>query len=127
MAEPVLVVDFGTSTSAAIGLTDQATLIREPHSGLFTWPSTVYADANGLLVGTPAEQRKRTDPAAYRSEYKRDLGDNLEIPLGDRRFRAVDLVTATLAALSDAAVRQTGSRPTHTVLTIPASYPVGDP
>ncbi|MET3422503.1 WD40 repeat protein/actin-like ATPase involved in cell morphogenesis [Actinoplanes tereljensis] len=124
MGEAVMVIDFGTSTSSAALVTgDRVRLVKEPGSGLWSWPSAVCRDGDRLLVGTTAERRKRTDPAGYRAEFKRDLGQQAPIPLGDRDYRVEELVAALLTALRE----QAGEPVRRALLTVPASYRPGDP
>ncbi|MET3422504.1 WD40 repeat protein/actin-like ATPase involved in cell morphogenesis [Actinoplanes tereljensis] len=125
MGEAVLVIDFGTSTSSAalVSSDGRVRLIKEPGSGSWSWPSAVCADGDRLLVGTTAERRKRTDPASYRAEFKRDLGQQAPIPLGDRDYPVSALVTALLAAFRE----QAGEPVRRALLTVPASYRPGDP
>ena len=58
MAEPILVVDFGTCFSSAAVLSgSDVQLIREPTTGSFSWPSAVYAGA-----GRAARRHPRSPP-----------------------------------------------------------------
>jgi molecular chaperone DnaK len=125
---PILVVDFGTTTSAAALVADGRTrLLKEPGTGLWSWPSAVCLSGDTLFVGTPAERIKMADPSAYRSEFKRDLGDASRIPLGEKFFHPKDLVVELLAALLRPAERSVGRPIRHLVLTVPASYSTHDP
>ncbi|MFJ4093889.1 Hsp70 family protein [Kitasatospora sp. NPDC089913] len=126
--EPVLAVDFGTSTSAAALVADgRVRLIKEPSGDSWAWPSTVSWDGARLLVGTPAEHRRAVHPASFRSEFKRDLGERAPLLLGDASYRAEELVAALLAAVRGEAERLHGQAVTRAVLTYPASYGPGDP
>ncbi|WP_238009866.1 Hsp70 family protein [Dactylosporangium sp. AC04546] len=127
MDEPVLVIDFGTSTSSAVLVADGAARpLKEPGSGSYSWPSVVCRDGERLLVGVTAERRKRSDPAAYRAEFKRDLGQVAEIPLGDASYPVEHLVAAVLRVLRDRAEELHGAPVDRAVLTVPASYGDGD-
>jgi actin-like ATPase involved in cell morphogenesis len=126
--EPILVVDFGTTTSAAALVADGRTrLLKEPGTGSWSWPSAVCLSGDILFVGTPAERIKRDDPAAYRSEFKRDLGDANRIPLGEKSFHPKDLLVELLTAFLGPAERMLGKPVRHLVLTVPASYSIHDP
>ncbi|MFE2109642.1 Hsp70 family protein [Kitasatospora sp. NPDC059463] len=129
MAEPVLVVDFGTSSSAAAVVLDRGErLVKEPSSGLLSWPSAVCADGAGrLLVGSAAEHRKRAEPAGYRAEFKRDLGERAPVPLGERRYPVSELVAAVLAEFRAQARAVAGRGIDRLVVTVPASYGPVDP
>ncbi|MFC7481072.1 Hsp70 family protein [Luedemannella flava] len=128
MSAPILVIDFGTTTSAASVVTDDdAWLVAEPASGGYLWPSAVCWDGQQLLVGTLAERRKRTDPTTYWAEFKRGLAVDTPVLLGHRWFRPSELVVTVLSALKAEAQRQLGGEIDRAVLTVPASYVNGDP
>ncbi|MFE2109644.1 Hsp70 family protein [Kitasatospora sp. NPDC059463] len=129
MTEPVLVVDFGTSSSAAAVVLDgRERPLKEPSSGLLSWPSAVSVGADGrLLVGSAAERRKRAEPDSYRAEFKRDLGERAPVVLGGRPFTAVALVAAVLAEFRAQARAVAGRGIDRLVVTVPASYGPVDP
>jgi molecular chaperone DnaK len=127
VAEPILVVDFGTCFSSAAVLTStEPQLIREPMTGNLGWPSAVFADGGQLLVGSPATARRNRDPANFRGELKRYLGQEQGIVLGNRSYLPQELVTAVLAALKAEAERVAGGPISRAVLTVPASYGLAD-
>src|SRR4051812_7958819 len=127
-AEPTLLVDLGTTTSTAALLVDGVVrLLKEPGTGSSTWPSAVCLAGQTLLVGTAAERSKRAHPEAYRSEFKRDLGNGSRIPLGDKSFTPQDLVVEVLRAFTRLAERGAGRPIRHLVLTVPGSYAAHDP
>ncbi len=128
--EPVLAVDFGTSTSsAALVIGEQVRMLLESAgNGSWSWPSVVFLDGEELLIGTPAERVKRADPLCYRSEFKSDLGDSLPVQLGEKRFRPEELLTEVLGAFRAEAERMLGGRRLERlVLTMPAAYSDADP
>ncbi|MET7396854.1 Hsp70 family protein [Dactylosporangium sp. NPDC005572] len=128
MDGPILVVDFGTSTSAAALVSDRGVrLLKESGSGSYSWPSAVSLRDGQLLVGTAAERRKRADPPGYRAEFKRDLGQSAPVPLGEQLFAVRDLVAAMLAAFARHAADLHGGPVDRLLLTVPASYGDGDP
>ncbi|MEZ0094075.1 Hsp70 family protein [Streptacidiphilus sp. EB129] len=124
MSDAVLAIDFGTSASSAAVVADGTVQpILEPTGRTWSWPSAVYLDGETLLVGTPAERHKRVHPGNYRSEFKRDLGQETPIRLGDRAFTPTELATGVLRALKLEAEKVHGRGPiTRTVLTVPTSY-----
>ncbi|MET7401894.1 Hsp70 family protein [Dactylosporangium sp. NPDC005572] len=126
--EAVLVVDFGTSaSSAALVIGGEVRLIKEPASGLYSWPSAVCRDGDGLVVGSAANARKRAVPTAYRTEFKRDLGQAAPVPLGDREYAPRELVAALLRQFGALAERQAERPVRRLLLTVPASHGPGDP
>lgn len=123
MTEPVLVMDFGTCFSAAAVVSGgEVQLIREPSTGSFSWPSAVYLEGGRLLAGSPAVQRRNRDPAGYRSELKRYLGQDAAIHLGGRGYPVRELVAVVIGALKYAAEATAGASISRAVLTVPASY-----
>jgi len=120
---PILAIDFGTSTCAAVLVTDGAEEpIEEPSGRGRTWPSSVSRDGDTLLVGTVAERRKRMHPALYRAEFKLELGRGHPVQLGDRPVEVPELVTALLAEIRRAAQRVAVEPVIRAVLTVPAGY-----
>jgi len=129
MPEPILAIDFGTSTSAAILVADAGEQVVTERSGTgLTWPSAVCFDGTELHVGTRAENLKRVhaDHGRYRSEFKLELGRDTPVELGGASFPVPVLIRAVLAEIRTAAERAAGEPVTRTVLTIPASYDEAD-
>ncbi|MDT0308021.1 Hsp70 family protein [Streptomyces sp. DSM 44917] len=126
--EPVLCVDFGTSTTQAALLSGgRVLLLHDPAGGTANWPSVALADGSGLLFGAAAERRKRTRPRLYRPEFKRDLGRDAPIRLGEAEYTAAQLLTGLLRALRGEAERLAGRPVRDALMTFPASYGVTDP
>ncbi|MFE4823244.1 Hsp70 family protein [Streptomyces sp. NPDC056704] len=127
MHEPVLVVDFGTTSTAAALLVDgQLELLQEPATGRLGWPSSVLVDGEEILVGSLATRRKGVRSANYRSEIKRLLSHNQASVIDGRQYSPGELVTAILATLRREAEAVHGGPVTHAVLTVPAAYRTGD-
>jgi molecular chaperone DnaK (HSP70) len=127
VAEPILAIDYGTSRASAAYVVDgQVELVRETASSTVSWPASVFADSENLIVGTLAERRKRIWPAAYRGEIKRDLRRD-SVMLDGRPYQPARLVTATLAALKGEAEAQLGGPLARAVVTIPAVYDPSGP
>ncbi|MBL7497065.1 Hsp70 family protein [Frankia sp. CNm7] len=123
MGEPILAIDYGTFRASAAYVVDgRVELVRETASGVVSWPASVFADNENLIVGTLAERRKRIWPAAYRGEVKRDLRREAPVSLDGHTYAPARLVTATLAALKAEAEAQLGDTLPRAVITIPAVY-----
>ncbi|WP_433222995.1 Hsp70 family protein [Dactylosporangium sp. CS-047395] len=128
MTEPVLCVDFGTSTTQASLVTGAGTQpLHDPASGSTSWPTAVFADDDALLVGRAAEKRKRVRPGAYRHEFKRELGQAAALVVGGAAFDATQLLTVLLRALRTEAERLHGAPVGSVLMTMPASYGPDDP
>lgn len=131
--EPVLSIDFGTTTSSACLLLPGEPFpvdVTEPGRGSPLWPSAVLAEGDRLVVGTRAAERRR-DAArdTFCAQFKRDLGDPEPIRLGNRDYTRETLLRAVIGALADTARaelrdRYPGARTGlgRTVLTVPVSY-----
>ncbi|GAA1756908.1 Hsp70 family protein [Luedemannella helvata] len=128
MTEPILVVDFGTSgTAAALVLGNQVRLVKEPASGQARWPSSVCLDGDGFVVGTVAERRKRSLPRRYVDGPRRAVDADASIWLGDREITGSEALVAYLVAIKGDAERFYGGQVDRLTLTVPAGYQVPDP
>ncbi len=119
MSEPILVVDLGTSkTAAALVTGGEGRLLREPFSGLESWPTSVVRDGETLLVGTVAERRKVADPGLYSGRFLAMLGGTDKVPLGDRDYLVADFLAALLDRLRAEAQRLVGGPVSRVLLCV---------
>jgi molecular chaperone DnaK len=110
VSEPILVVDFGTSkTAAALVTGGEGRLLREPFSGLESWPTSVVREGETLLVGTVAERRKVADPGLYSGRFLAMIGGVGQVLLGDREYPVAELIAALLDRLRAEAQRLVGA------------------
>jgi molecular chaperone DnaK (HSP70) len=127
-AEPTLVIDFGTTSSAAALVSgDRSQLVPEPVSGAPSWPSAVYWDGRQMLIGTLAEHQRQRDPGGFGVDFKRGLAVDAVSLLGTHRFRAIEQVAAMLTALRLEGERIEGGPVRRALITVPASYGPADP
>jgi WD40 repeat protein len=128
VGEPILAIDYGTTrASAALVVDGHVEAVREPASGGVSWPASVFADGDTLIVGTLAERRKRIWPAAYRGEVKRDLRREVPVSLDGRSYPPAALVTAVISALKSEAESQLDAKLPRAVVTVPAVYEPAGP
>ncbi|BCB81788.1 hypothetical protein Pflav_081980 [Phytohabitans flavus] len=128
MAEPILVVDVGTSaTRVALVVGDQSGLLREPGTGSLVWPSSVCLDDTGYVFGTVAERRKRAIPRRYIDGPRRAVDAQASMWLEGREITGGEALSAYLAAVRGEARQQYGANVDRVTLTTPASYLAGDP
>ncbi|GAA4674588.1 Hsp70 family protein [Phytohabitans rumicis] len=128
MAEPILVVDVGTSgTRVALVVGDQSGLLREPGSGALIWPSSLCVDDAGYLVGTAAERRKRAIPRRYIDGPRRAVDAQASMWLEGREITGGEALAAYLQAVCMEARQQYGAEIHRVTLTTPADYLNGDP
>ena len=122
-----LVVDVGTSTSAAMLVSDHGSwLVPDPHTASRRWRSALHWDGYGWSAGALAEQRRSLDPTGFAVGLKRALDFDEPVLLGQRQLRPTDLLAEFLAAIRVQAQRQHGAID-RAVLTVPAAYLPDDP
>ncbi|BCB87166.1 hypothetical protein Psuf_044790 [Phytohabitans suffuscus] len=128
MAEPILVVDVGTSaTRVALVVGDQSGLLREPGTASLVWPSSVCLDDAGYLVGTAAERRKRAIPRRYIDGPRRAVDAQASMWLDGREVMGGEALGAYLAAVRGEARQQYGADVDRVTLTTPPAYLPRDP
>lgn len=121
-------IDFGTCFTSAAFLNDEIlTTVKDPLTGLSSFPSTVlYTREGKMLVGNHAIYQSQRHPDRFRSELKRVLGQNTPILLGDTSFSVVDLIAAIIEKIKNEAnsIAQGMGKPlfSEAIFTIPAVY-----
>lgn len=119
-----LSIDVGTTfTAAAIWRDGRAsTLTLGDHADAI--PSVLYLrDEDGtFLVGAAAERRAIADPGRVAREFKRRMGDDVPMVLGDQEFTSTELTGHVIRWVADLAAGREGSPPSHVTLTCPASW-----
>ena len=124
---PTLAVDLGSAGSSAILVTSERDLLLEdPDLGHAVWPSSVAHDGVAPRVGGAAENFSRVHPGSYRGRLKQLLGEPGVVPLGERSFAPVELVSWLIAGMRLQAQKLGGAEVTRGVLTVPVSYSAGD-
>lgn len=97
----VISIDIGTSYSSVCVLDKEGKV--EPvevstgisiYGGKYSLPSAVFVDNDGtVLVGQAAMNSRKKMPQNFRSEFKRDIGQNIPVVLGNRSFLPEDFYT----------------------------------
>ncbi|WMW82123.1 molecular chaperone HscC [Undibacterium cyanobacteriorum] len=119
----IIGIDLGTTNSlVAIWRDGKAQLI--PNSlGEFLTPSCVSLDEDGtVLVGKAARERLQTHPERTAAVFKRYMGSDKKIRLGDKEFRAEELSSFVLKSLKQDAEAFLGEPVTEAVITVPAYF-----
>lgn len=102
-------VDIGTGTSI--------------FGSKYSLPSAVFVEDGGnIQVGQAAMNSRRLKPQNFRMEFKRNLGEDIPILLGDRSFKPEDLYTEMFRHMKECAEKVGGSQIEKTYLSYPASY-----
>jgi len=119
----IIGIDLGTTNSlAAIWKEGRPHLI--PNSlGEFLTPSCVSLDEDGtILVGRAARERLQTHPDKTAAVFKRYMGSERTIRLGNRAFRPEELSALVLRSLKEDAEAALGQPVTEAVITVPAYF-----
>lgn len=120
--EPIVGIDLGTTNSAIAVLVDGKPVVIEV-DGQPTMPSCVGIDAAGkLMVGQAARNQVVASPESTVLSIKRQMGKDVIITLGDRRFSPQEISALILARLKEAAEAHLGQRVEKAVVTVPAYF-----
>ena len=116
-------IDLGTTNSAvAIWRDGKSELIPNALGEMLT-PSAVSLDDSGQVwVGRPALDRLATHPHQTVTSFKRMMGTEATVTLGQRTLRAEELSAVVLRSLADDVEAATGERPEGAVVTVPAYF-----
>ncbi|NQZ06468.1 MAG: molecular chaperone HscC [Algicola sp.] len=116
-------IDLGTTNSLCACWQDgQSTLIVNGN-GQFQTPSVVGFDDEGqILVGEAAKQRLQTHPYQTTANFKRYMGSNREVKLGNKSFRAEELSALVLKSLKADAEAYLQETVTCAVISVPAYF-----
>lgn len=116
-------IDLGTTNSLiAVWEGDHPKLI--PNSlGTFLTPSCVSLDEDGsVLVGQAARERLQTHPDRSAAVFKRYMGSDRSIRLGNKSFRPEELSALILRSLKADAEAYLGQTVTEAIITVPAYF-----
>ncbi len=117
-------IDLGT-TNSAVAIWRNGTSELVPNAlGAFLTPSAVSVAQDGTCyVGAAALDRLATHPAETVTSFKRLMGTQRTVRLGNKReYTPEDLSALVLAALRDDVTALTGETPTEAVITVPAYF-----
>ncbi|MGJ7495175.1 Hsp70 family protein [Variovorax sp. RT4R15] len=116
-------IDLGTTNSlVAVWRDGKATLMPNAMGDMLT-PSCVSLDEDGtVLVGRAARERLQTHPERTAANFKRYMGSDKTLTLGDRDFRPEELSSLVLRALKADAEAFLGQPVEEAVITVPAYF-----
>ncbi|MFC4256027.1 Hsp70 family protein [Altererythrobacter xixiisoli] len=117
-------IDLGT-TNSAVAIWRDGTAELVPNAlGSFLTPSAVSVAKDGTIwVGAAALDRLATHPAETATSFKRMMGTQRSVRLGNKRdYSPEDLSALVLASLRDDVTAMTGETPTEAVITVPAYF-----
>jgi molecular chaperone DnaK len=118
----IIGIDLGTTYSATAVVRDGIPQIV-PHGDERIMPSVVGINPEGtLLVGTPARNQYALYPEQTIRSIKRSMGQDLRLPLGDRRYTPQEISAMILRELKRSAEAQLGQPVERAVITVPAYF-----
>ncbi|MEV4780684.1 Hsp70 family protein [Burkholderia sp. LMU1-1-1.1] len=116
-------IDLGTTNSLIAVWEDGAPRLIPNSLGEKLTPSCVSLDEDGsILVGRAARERLQTHPARTASVFKRYMGSDKQIRLGNREFRPEELSALILRSLKEDAEAALGHPVTEAIITVPAYF-----
>lgn len=119
----IIGIDLGTTHSLAGIMTEQGPRLVANALGEVLTPSVVgLADDGTLLVGAAAHERLHTHPQLTVAAFKRYMGSDRELILGNRRFRPEELSALVIRSLLDDVLAHTGTKVAEAVISVPAYF-----
>lgn len=116
-------IDLGTTNSLISVWQDGAPRLLPNGLGEFLTPSCVSVDDDGsILVGRAARERLQTHPRLTAAAFKRFMGSDKTVTLGNRSFRPEELSALVLRALKEDAEAALGQPITDCIITVPAYF-----
>lgn len=88
----------------------------------YSLPSAVYVDQGKIIVGQAAIQSRMRKPENFKSEFKRDLGQDIPYNLGGLQLLPQDLYKELFIHLKTCAEKHTGEAVNSACITHPANY-----
>jgi molecular chaperone HscC len=117
-------IDLGTTNSAvAIWRGGKAELVPNALGERLTPSAVSIARDGSVYVGAAALDRLATHPAETVTSFKRSMGTQRTVRLGNKRdYTPEDLSALVLASLRDDVIAATGEAPREAVITVPAYF-----
>ncbi|MFZ6640877.1 molecular chaperone HscC [Undibacterium sp. TC4M20W] len=119
----IIGIDLGTTNSLVAVWKDGKSQLVPNGLGETLTPSCVSLDEDGtVLVGKAARERLQTHPERTASVFKRYMGSDKKVRLGQKDFRAEELSALVLKSLKADAEAFLGEAVTEAVITVPAYF-----
>ncbi len=116
-------IDLGTTNSLAAVFRDGAPQLVPNALGHVLTPSAISAgDGDAMIVGLAARERLSTHPLRTATAFKRWMGTDHLVQLGDRSFRPEELSALVLRSLKADAETFLGEPVHEAVITVPAYF-----
>ncbi|WP_244902821.1 molecular chaperone HscC [Alloalcanivorax xenomutans] len=122
-AMAIIGIDLGTTNSACGVWTGQGVELISNRLGDVLTPSVVGVDGSGeIMVGRTARQRLIHHSDRTVAAFKRLMGTDHKVTLGDQRFSATELSSLVLRSLKEDAETYLGEPVTEAVISVPAYF-----
>ena len=116
-------IDLGTTNSLVGVWRDGAPLLIPNALGHVLTPSAVgLGDDGSILVGLPARERLISHPARTAATFKRYMGTDRLLLLGDKGYRPEELSALVLRSLKADAEAYLGAPVEEAIITVPAYF-----
>lgn len=127
---PVLGIDLGTTNSSVAITEDADTRLLDNANGESLTPSAVQYPVTDQeqaqpFVGTPAVQQQQLYPDRTFTSIKREMADDIEYTVDDRRLTPANISSDILRSLKEDAATRLGFEParlTECVIAVPAYW-----
>ncbi len=120
---PILGIDLGTTNSLVAIFDGGAPRLLPNSSGEPMTPSVVgLLSEGGLLVGQAAAELRVTAPDRCASFFKRWMGSDRKVSVGESEYSAIELSSMVLKAIKDDASATLGVEVSESVVTVPAYF-----
>ena len=124
----IISIDIGTSYSSLCYLNkEEKAQPIEIATGMsiygskYSLPSAIFVEDSGnVLIGQAAMNMRKLKPQNFRAEFKRDLGQNVPIILGQKSFLPEDIYTEMFRHMKACAEKY--GKIEKAIITYPASY-----
>ena len=124
--ETIIGIDLGTTNSEVAVIRDGQPVVLSDEDGDPILPSVVGLDPQGrLLVGRAARNQFVLAPERTIRSIKRQMGQEVMIPLGDQKYSPQEISAMILRALKQRAERALGHPVAKAVITVPAFFNEG--
>ncbi len=120
---PCVGIDLGTTNSlVSVFRNGKPELLPTAHDGVLT-PSVIGVLPNGeIVVGQTAKEFRVTDPESCAWCFKRYMGQDRRLKLGNKEFTPHELSSLVLRSLKNDASAALGVEVTDAVITVPAYF-----
>lgn len=118
----VIGIDLGT-TNSLVSVYRNGAIQQIPNGlGEYLTPSVVSLEGKNIIVGAVAKERLVTNPGETASGFKRKMGTDQKVLLGEKEFLPQELSAFVLRQLKEDAERYLGEEVEEAVISVPAYF-----